>query len=243
MENVTLNVLPRNVLGKGAARKMRAKGNIPAICYGKYNPPVLLSVDPLTLRKILNTPLKRNTAITMKVDGTDISRLVMVKDIQLDPVSHRPLHADFLEINENEQIMVHVPIALTGKSKGVAEGGILQQVTRTVLVKSLPLKIPASIDIDVSDLAIGQSVHIKDVKFAEGVEAKYDSNFTIAVVVVPTEEAAPVVAAVEGAAEAPAAEGAAAPAGEPAKDGKAAPAPAKDAKTASPEKHDKKDKG
>jgi large subunit ribosomal protein L25 len=207
MERIVLNAKARAAGGKGASHKIRAQGQIPAVCYGKAVAPVSLSVDPSELRKVLNTPLKRNTAISLTIEGAKEGpeKLVMVKDLQYDPLSHEILHADFYEIKESEEILVNVPIKLNGKPKGVIEGGILQVVTRQVMLKCLPLKVPASIEVDVSELAIGQSVHIEDVKFPEGSKPKYDTNFTIAVVVVPAEEAAapgtPVVegAAVEGA--------------------------------------------
>ena len=232
MERTVLNAQLKTAVGKGVSRKIRAQGHIPAICYGKGATPVSVSVDPTELRKALNTPLKRNTAITLAIaDAKETAqKLVMVKDIQVDPLSHEILHADFYEIKESEEIMVNVPIQLNGKPKGVVEGGILQVVTRMVQLKCLPLKVPASIEVDVSDLAIGQSVHIEDVKFPEGVKAKYDNNFTIAVVVVPAEEAAaPGKPVAEGAVEgAVPAEGAAPAEGAVAvgKDGKPIAAPA-----------------
>jgi large subunit ribosomal protein L25 len=231
MENVTLNAAFRTAHGKGVARKLRVGGKIPAVCYGKHNTPVSLTVDPAELRKALNNPLKRNTAITLHIEGGEApaAKLVMVKDLQFDPLDHSILHADFYEIREDEQIIVNVPIQLTGKPKGAAEGGILQQVTRFVLLKALPLKIPSSIEVDVSALNIGQSIHIKDVKFPEGVEPKFETNFTIAIVALPQEEIVAKPVAAEGAAVT--AEGAAAPAEGAAA---AAAAPAKDAKGAAP---------
>lgn len=256
MERTVLNAKLRTASGKGVSRKIRAQGQIPAVCYGQAAP-VGVTVDPHELRKALNTPLRRNTVIFLSVDGAAAAaqKLVMVKDLQYDPVGHQILHADFFEIKESEAISVDVPIQLNGKPKGVIEGGILQIVTRSVTLRCLPLKVPASIEVDVTELAIGQSIHIEDVKFPEGVKAKYDSNFTIAVVVVPAEEAAapgkPVVeGAVEGAAPADGAapaEGAAPAVGKDGKpvaavaavgkDGKpvaAAAAGAKDAKGAAP---------
>jgi len=201
MENAALKVNLRTSAGKGAARKVRANGAIPAVCYGRAASPLSLSVNPRDLKNALDTPLKRNTAITLTIDGAekDSRKLVMVKDLQFDPVTHELLHADFYEIREDEQIVVNVPIVCTGKPKGAADGGILQQVTRWVQLRSLPLKVPASIEVDVSGLGVGQSVHIEDVKFPEGVQAKYDTNFTIAVVVVPQEEVVAKPVAVEGA--------------------------------------------
>jgi len=237
MERITLNATLRTVNGKEISHRIRAKGLVPAVCYGSHNPPIALTTDPALLAKALNTPLRRNTAITLEIDGGEKqTRLVMVKDLQFDPVTHAVLHADFYEIKEDVHVLVKVPIVLTGKPKGAADGGLLQQVTRTVHIKCLPLSIPASIEVDVSAMGIGQSIHIKDVKFPAGLEAKFDNNFTIAVVQLPQEETPAKVVAVEGAVEGAVAPVAgAAPAAEGAKDAKAgAPVAAagKDAKAA-----------
>src|SRR5262249_25570921 len=179
-----------------------------------------------------------------KVDG-EPERLVLLKDYQQDPVSREMLHADFIDVRENEQVKVNVPLILVGKPVGVTEGGILSQSRRELEVYALPTAIPEKIEADVSHLKIAQSLHINDVKLPEGVRVKTQVNYTIAVVSVPEkEEVAPVAEAATRAAGAPAAGTAAAapaPADAKAAEGKgtAAPAAAKDV-GAAPKKDEKK---
>src|SRR5262249_48425608 len=138
--------------------------------------------------------------------------------------SREMLHADFIDVRENEQVKVNVPLVLTGRPVGVTEGGILSQSRRELEVYALPAAIPQQIEADVSAMKIAQSLHINDVKLPQGVRVKSHVNFTIAVVSVPEKEevVAPVAAApVPGAPEAPGAPGAAPAAG----DAKAAGAP------------------
>jgi large subunit ribosomal protein L25 len=203
-------------------------------------------VDPLEVKKAIATPHKFNTLLSLKLDGQP-ERLVLLKDYQQDPLSREMLHADFIDVRENEQVKVNVPLVLTGRAVGVAEGGILSQSRRDLEVFAMPGAIPEKIEADVSHLKIAQSLHINDVKMPEGVRVKSHVNYTIAVVSVPEkEEVAPVAAAAAPVAGAPGAPGApgAAPAAADAKaaDGKggaAAPAAAKDAGGAG-KKDDKK---
>lgn len=211
-ETSTLEAKTREGSGKGAARKLRAQGLIPAVVYGRHlDKPAHVAVDPVAIRKAINTPRKLNTLITMKGAGGD--KQVLLKDYQMDPVTRDVLHADFIEVRENEPVKVNVPVTLTGKAAGVLEGGILSQTRRELEVWALPGAIPTAIEVDITNLKIAQALHINDITLPEGVKVKTQVNFTIATIGVPErEEAAPVAAApVAGAAAAPAA-GAAAPA-------------------------------
>ena len=119
----------------------------------------------------------------------------MLKDYQLDPVTRDLLHADFIDVKENEQVKVKVPLVLTGKAAGVLEGGILSQMRRELEVWALPAAIPMSIEIDVSPLKIAQALHINEVKLPAGITVKSQVNYTIAVVTAPeVEKVAEVVA-------------------------------------------------
>jgi len=228
----TLAARLRDDAGKGSARRLRAQGLVPAVVYGRHlDTPVHIAV---------------NTLLSLKLDGQP-ERMVLLKDYQQDPVSREMLHADFIDVHENEQIKVNVPVVLTGKPVGVTEGGILSQSRREIEVFAMPAAIPEKIEADVSHLKIAQSLHINEVKLPEGVRVKSHVNYTLAVVSVPEkEEVAPVVAAaVTPAAGAPAAgaPGAAPAAGDAkapeGKGGAAAPAAAKDAGGAG-KKDDKK---
>jgi len=242
----TLAARVRDGAGKGSARRLRSQGLVPAIVYGRHlETPVHIAVDPVEVKKAIATPHRLNTLLSLKLDGQP-ERLVLLKDYQQDPVSREMLHADFIDVRENEQIKVNVPLVLTGRPVGVTEGGILSQSRRDLEVYALPASIPEKIEADVTHLKIAQSLHINEVKLPEGVRVKSHVNFTVAVVSVPEkEEVAPVAAAATPVAGAPGAPGAAgaAPAAADAKaaDGKGAAAPA-DAKAAGgpAKKEDKK---
>ena len=200
----SLSARLRDGAGKGSARRLRAQGLVPAIVYGRHlETPVHIAVDPIAVKKAIATPHKFNTLLTLKLDGQP-ERLVLLKDYQQDPLSREMLHADFIDVHENEQIKVNVPLVLTGRPVGVTEGGILSQSRREVEVYAMPSAIPEKIEADVSQMKIAQSMHINDVKLPEGVRVKSHVNYTIAVVSVPEkEEVAPVAAAAAPVAGAP----------------------------------------
>lgn len=227
MERLTLSVETRDA-GKSVARKLRAKGCIPAILYGKRRDP-----QPLTVNlKDFKTAIRKSPDLTALIDLTINGKeraLALVRDYQADCISREFTHLDLQAIDLKEKIEIEVPVKLLGTPVGVKdEGGILEQLRRKIQIKSLPDRIPSSIDIDVSGLHIGQNIHANDIKLPEGVEFLHAQNFAVAAVVAPMKEevAAPVVAApVEGEAAAAAtpAEGEAKPAGETKKEA-AAPA-------------------
>jgi large subunit ribosomal protein L25 len=235
----TLNAQPRQAGGKGPARRIRTQGLIPAVVYGKaMKAPLHISVDPLAVKAAINTPKRLNTVIGMKGEGGD--RQVLLKDYQQDPVTRDLLHADFIEVQDNEQVKVKVPVVIVGRAEGQAMGGILSQMRREIEVWALPGRIPEKIEADISHLKF-EALHINDIKMPEGVTVKTHVNFTIAVIVAPEAEvvAAPVAAAAvpgaEGAAPAAGAAGAPAAAGAaPAAGAKAGDAKAGDAKAAAP---------
>ena len=245
----TLSAQKRDQSGKGPARRLRSKGLIPAVCYGPYEKPLHVAVDPLAIQKAIATPHKFNTVIKLQVEGGE-ARTVLFKDFERDPVEGHLLHADFLEVRMDKDVVVNVPVILIGKPEGVTAGGILQQVARTLPVECKPSDIPEKIEVDVSGLQITESLHVKDVKLPAGVVLKVRGDQTVAVVNVPEKEEEapkPVAAAVpgaEGAAAAPAAPGApgaAAPAaGAPAAPSAAAPAAAGGAKAPAADKGAKK---
>jgi len=241
----TLAAKARSGAGKGSARRLRTEGLVPAVVYGRHlQAPSHIAVDPVAVKKAIATPHKFNTLLTLKVDGQP-ERLVLLKDYQQDPVTREMLHADFIDVRENEQVKVNVPLVLVGRPVGAAEGGILSQTRRELELFALPAAIPEKIEADVSNLKIAQSLHINEVKLPQGVQVKSHVNYTVAVVSAPEKEevVAPPVAAATAATPAAGAPGAAPAAGEAkpgdAKGGAAAPAAAKEA-PAGGKKEDKK---
>lgn len=224
VDTSTLEAQSRDSAGKGVARTLRAKKLIPAVVYGKHmEKPAHIAVDAKAVRAAINTPHKLNTIITLKVGGA--SHLVLLKDYQVEPVSREMLHADFIAVRENEAVKVNVPLVLTGKAEGVANGGLLTQMRREIQVYALPRAIPEKIEADVTHMKIATALHINDVKMPEGVTVKTNVNYTLATVSAPeaaeagpaaAAAAAPAAGAAKPAAEAKPAAGAAKPAAKPA---------------------------
>jgi large subunit ribosomal protein L25 len=226
-ENV-VSAQRREEKGKGPARRLRTKGLIPAVVYGRRTEPTHLAVDPALLLKAIETPHRFNTLLTLQMDGAQ--KHVLFKDYTVDPVTRRLLHADFLEVKLDEPVKVDVPVVTVGRAQGVADGGILSIATHEIVVEALPGKIPATIEVDVSALKIGSSIHVSELTVPEGCKLKYATDYVVAFVAVPEKEevVAPVAAAVPGAAPAEGAAAAAPAAGAAA----AAPAAGADAKKA-----------
>ena len=209
--DATLDAVKREGRGKNEANRLRAAGRIPAVVYGskkegKAPEGVALAVDPKSLLRILHSDSGANTLISLRVDGTEAR--VMVKEYQLDPVTHQLLHADFYQLAMDKVITVTVPIELKGESRGVkVQGGIVDFVTREIEVQCLPTDIPGRIDVDVTELMLHESVRVKDLAQDPKWKAMTDGETMIVHVVMPkaeesaaaatdaTAEAAPAVAA------------------------------------------------
>jgi large subunit ribosomal protein L25 len=157
---------PRSTRGKNEARRLRAAGRVPAVVYGARKDGqapegVPVAVDPKQVLRILHSDSGANTLINLKFEGGE-SR-VMVKEYQLDPVSHHLLHADFYQLAMDKAFVVTVPIVIQGEPKGVKlQGGVLDFVTREIQVESLPTDIPEHITIDVSELVLHQSIRVRE---------------------------------------------------------------------------------
>lgn len=242
MQTLKLSAETRNETGKGAVRRLRATGKIPAVAYGPKLDATQLSISPKDVTRVLGTEHGRNSVIELAV-GAERKLMVLLTDFQYHPVTREILHADFREIKEDEPIDVDVPFEALGKPKGVVAGGVLRIVYRKLPIRCLPALVPIKITHDVTELELDQAVHAKELKLPEGVSVRLPPEQTVAAVAMEKkreeEEAAPGAAAAAGAAPAagggaPAAGGAAPAAGAaaPAAGGKgaAAPAPAKGAK-------------
>lgn len=189
MERPVLRAEVREEIGKGKVRRLRAKGLIPAVFYGPKSKTIPLVVDSKELVKTLKTEAGENVLIDLEIArGANTDRkVVMVKDIQIDPIQMKMIHTDFYEVAMDVMVTVEVPMHLIGKPEGTKMGGILEQVRRVIQIQSLPGDIPKSIDVDVSSLMIGDSVHVKDIQ-AGKFKILVDPNMTIATVVPPVVE-------------------------------------------------------
>ena len=214
MGDHALSVEVREQTGKGMGRRLRAAGRIPAILYGRSCESVPLSLDPRLLEKLLATSdAGLNTLIDLAVAGrSDLAgKVVLVKELQRHPVRGSLLHADFYEVDLTKTIEVSVRIHVVGTAAGVAlDGGILDQALRELEIECLPRAIPDQIDMDVSALMIGESIHVRELVLPEGVKLLSDPDLSVVSVVAPAAEIVPEVAAAE---VAPVVEGEAPPEG------------------------------
>ena len=207
--DASLDVVKREGRGKNEARRLRAAGRIPGVVYGqrkegKLPEGVPVAVDPKAVLHILHSDSGANTLITLKLDGKESQ--VMVKEYQLDPVSHQLLHADFYQLAMDKAITVTVPVLVKGTPEGVkVQGGMLDFVTRELQVQCLPKDIPEHVDIDVSGLMLHQAIRLRDIPENPKWKALNDPDTMLVHVVLPKAEEVAAPAEGEAAAAAPAA--------------------------------------
>ena len=188
----TLDVVKREGRGKNEARRLRAAGRIPGVVYGQRKEGtapegVPVAVDPKAVLHILHSDSGANTLIKLKLDGKESQ--VMVKEYQLDPVTHQLLHADFYQLAMDRAITVTVPILIKGTPEGVkVQGGMLDFVTRDLQVQCLPKDIPEHIDVDVSGLMLHQSIRLKDLPENPKWKALNDPDTMLVHVILPKAE-------------------------------------------------------
>lgn len=190
MDNIALNVETRKAKGNGPARVLRRQGSVPAVLYGPKIEPRMLAIKLRDLDTIIKRGGLARSVFNLHIDGGALSKSVMIKELQVHPVSHTYLHVDLYEVAMDRKIRVNVPVVTTGKCRGVEEGGTLQLIRRELEVFCLPNEIPDSITIDVTDLGIGDSVHVEDIPTTGAVEIPHDVNFTILSLTSPEREAA-----------------------------------------------------
>jgi large subunit ribosomal protein L25 len=218
--NSALSADSRDARGKGSARKLRAGGRIPAVVYGRGREPLPIATEPRSLERLLQqSDAGRNTLIDLTVEGHDGHGdvVVIVKELQTDPISGQLLHVDFNVVDLEHTIHVSVPVRLLGIPVGVTQDeGILDHTLREIEVECLPRAIPGSIDLDVSALKVDDSVHVSDLTAPKGAKILSDGSLSVVSVVAPRaveeEVAAPeegeAVEGVEGAEPVEGAEGA-----------------------------------
>ncbi len=201
MKTIELNVEKRSTIGKNEARRSRMAGQIPAVVYGAGKPNVPIAVNRKALADLFREGAGENAIFLLKLAGSDQSRHAMIKELQRDPLSRKPLHIDFVRVLMDVKITVKVPIEIAGVARGVkADGGILDVVTREIEIECLPGNIPAHLTVDVSELAIGDAIRVSEIPAVEGVTIVDNPEKVVVHVAHPAREEEPVAAA-EGAAE------------------------------------------
>lgn len=203
MATAQLNATPRSSSGKGPARTLRSAGQIPGVVYGHAREPQPLTLDTREFEKLLSHISAESTVIELSLDGRTTKTLI--REIQRHPFKRQILHVDFQELVAGEKVQVNIPIVLIGIPEGVrASGGVMDQTLRELSIRVDPSSIPDHIEVDVSGVLIGHSIHVSELQLPEGVEVLNDAEAPVCVVAAPravVEEVAAVAEPVEGAAE------------------------------------------
>lgn len=188
MEQITIQSNIRELTGKGPNRRLRVVGKIPAVLYGHKSQNVSLEVDPKDIFKILHSDSGENTIFQLQVPGKEKVNC-LIKEYQLEPVSHRLLHADFYEVAMDKLLEVDVPLEAIGEAYGVkTEGGLLDIVHRELRVECLPADIPEHIQVDVTELKIGDLLRVKDLKIPDKIKILDDPETVVVAVEHPRAE-------------------------------------------------------
>ena len=196
MASATLSAETRTESGKGVARKLRAAGRVPGVIYGHAREPQSLSIVARDLDKLLSRIAVSSTVVELAL-GAATTR-TLIREVQRHPFKKHILHVDFQELVAGEKVVVNVPLVYVGIPEGVRlSGALLEQIMHSVEVLADPAYIPNHIDVDVTHLAMGHSLHVRDLKLAEGIEVLSDEDATMCAVIAPR-------AVVEAAAEEPA---------------------------------------
>jgi large subunit ribosomal protein L25 len=188
MADFTLSARTRQARGKGAARQLRREEQLPAVFYGPGSSSVMLSVAYPELRTIIKKAASEQIILELQITSESgvAKKNVMLKELQIDPIKDTYLHADFYEISMDKEITVNIAVHLINTPIGVTNGGILQHVRRELSISCLPDKLVDALELDVSVLDIGDSLHVRDIEVPEGIELLEDEHLTVAVVAAPT---------------------------------------------------------
>jgi len=184
---VTLKVGLRDGRGKGAARKLRAEGNLPAVLYGAGAEPLALTLRTHDTELLFHSISVDNTIVNLEVEGQKVPVPTLVREIQTHPVRPDVLHVDFLRIEAGVKVELEVPIHLTGTARGVRDdGGVLDHTIHHLPIRCIPSDIPEEILVDVTELSIGDSIQVGDLTFPEGVEVLVEEDRVVCSVQAPT---------------------------------------------------------
>lgn len=203
MSETALVVESRASTGKGAARKLRAAGRIPAVLYGQGKESVPLTIDPRALEKVLRSG-GANTLLDLTVEGRPElgSPVALVKELQRHPIRGSIVHADLYQVDLTRTVEVEVPVHLVGKAKGLDFGGILEHSLREIALECLPRSIPAAIEVDITNMEVGDVIHVRDLVLPTGVSLVTDPDLGVVHVALPAAEDTATAAPAEGAAAA-----------------------------------------
>src|SRR5947209_454648 len=180
MKSVALKAVQRNLGRRAGAKKLRSEGRIPAVIYGRQAKPQNLEVNSKEMGNLIHHSASENVLVDLVVENDPRpKRLALVQEVQHYPLTGAILHVDFHEVAEDEKVTIMVPVETTGEAEGVkTDGGVLEHVLFKIKARALPKDLPEVISVDVSHLEIGQSIHIGDIKLADGVEILGDKHIS-----------------------------------------------------------------
>jgi len=192
MASASLSAEPRTETGKGVARKLRAAGRVPGVVYGHSREPQALSLNARELEKLLGTIAAGSTVVELTLGKATTNTLI--REVQRHPFKKQILHVDFMELVAGEKVIVDIPLVFVGTPEGVRTGGgLLEQILHSIEINVDPSSIPNHIDVDVSQMAMGHSLHVRDLNLPDGIEILTDVDATVCAVIAPravVEEAA-----------------------------------------------------
>ena len=207
MEQIPLTVERREGTGKGAARKLRTKGQVPAVIYGAGEPPLSLTVALADLEKVLRQVSGTTAFLSVDIPG-ESPRTAVLQKLQKDHLGRRIMHVDLYQVRADQELVLEVSLQFTGEAKGVSEeGGILSVTEHTIQLRGLVTDIPDSVSVDVSALMIGDSIYAKDLSLPAGVKVASDDHMLVVACTPPSQAEAAGEAGAEEEAEGEAAEG------------------------------------
>lgn len=182
--------LIREQTGKGANKRLRRDGRIPAVLYGDGQPTTLLSMDARAFMRVLGHR-GRNQLLQLKIeDGEHAQTLsVMMREVQQDPLGERPLHVDFVAVNLDQEVHVRVPLHIIGEHKRIKDGSVIEQLIHELDITCLPSQIPERIEVDVSGLEVGDTVYVRDLQVPEGIKKRSRPDESVATTVMPVKVA------------------------------------------------------
>jgi len=178
-KKTSLKAAPRARTGSGRLNQMRREGWIPSVIYGRGTDNLNLKVDSKTFSELLAHSSSENILVNLDVEGQG-TRLAFLQSVQHDPISGIALHADFLSIDEKTEITAHIPTHLNGESAGVKAGGLIEQYVHAVEITCLPNDLPETLEVDISALNIGDSLHIGDIQYPQGVTPTHAADVVVA---------------------------------------------------------------
>ena len=190
MEKIALTAQFREKAGKGVARSLRRNQMIPAVLYS-HGTSLPIAMGGKEIMRIINTEGGEHALINLKLEGAKgaAERMALIKDYQVDPIKGGLIHVDLMEVAMNEKVKLSVAVHVSGASVGVKEGGILQHGVRELEVECLPHQIPDYLEVDISNLKINESLHVRDIKVPEGIKILTDADATVATIQPPISDA------------------------------------------------------